>query len=268
MDGLRISELAHRVGVSTSTVRYYERIGLVPVPNRTASGYRDYDARAEARLLFITRGKRMGLSLEEIAELMTIWDGTNCGATKDRLVGLLDDKCAEIAEQIRELQSFETQLADVQASITASPTPDTCDTDLGCCAPELRDVDVTIGIPRSTARFEVVVGEPVPIACTLSATERPGREAALKSLLTNVASCDRTKRSLRLRFKPDDDIESQVEALTAQESECCAFLTFETRRDTAELIWEITAPSDVADIVLDEFAALVPDHLTRRACQR
>jgi hypothetical protein len=49
---------------------------------------------------------------------------------------------------------------------------------------------------------------------------------------------------------------------------CCAFLTFETRCDTAELIWEITAPSDEADIVLDEFAALLPNHLTRRVRQR
>src|SRR5882724_72163 len=102
MDGLRISELAERAGVSTSTVRYYERIGLVPMPSRTPSGYRAYDPQAEARLLFITRAKRMGLSLEEIGELMTIWDGTNCGATKDRLVSLLDAKRAEIAAQIRE----------------------------------------------------------------------------------------------------------------------------------------------------------------------
>src|SRR4051794_4472439 len=47
MDGLRISQLASRAGVSTSTVRYYERIGLVPMPTRTSSGYRAYDADAE-----------------------------------------------------------------------------------------------------------------------------------------------------------------------------------------------------------------------------
>ena len=73
MDGLRISELARRVGVPTSTVRYYERIGLVPGPARSSSGYRIYDADAATRLLFITRAKRLGLSLEAITELVGIW---------------------------------------------------------------------------------------------------------------------------------------------------------------------------------------------------
>src|SRR5947209_6978872 len=50
MDGLRISELAGRAGVATSTVRYYERVGLMPGPERTASGYRSYGRDAETRL--------------------------------------------------------------------------------------------------------------------------------------------------------------------------------------------------------------------------
>ena len=56
---MKISELAERTGVSASTVRYYERTGLVPPPARTPSGYRSYDEDAEARLLFVTRAKRM-----------------------------------------------------------------------------------------------------------------------------------------------------------------------------------------------------------------
>ena len=260
MDRLRISQLAERAGVSTSTVRYYERIGLVPMPNRTPSGYREYDPQAEARLLFSTRGKRMGLSLDEIAELMAIWDGTNCGATKDRLVSLLENKRAEIAEQIRELRSFERQLVEVQVSIAASPTPDTCDTDLGCCAPELHDVAVTVSIPlRVRGSKGEVLNEPIPIACTLSASERPDREAAISSLFSKVVGWDRTSRSLQLRFAPTDDIERQVDILTAQESACCAFLTFGTRHENDELVWDITAPSDEADVVIDEFAALLPE---------
>jgi DNA-binding transcriptional MerR regulator len=112
MDGLRISELAAQAGVPTSTVRYYERVGLLPVPERSSSGYRTYDDRAEARLLFITRGKRLGLSLDEIAELVAIWDGTNCGATQERLSALLAAKRVEIADRIRELEHFADQLAD------------------------------------------------------------------------------------------------------------------------------------------------------------
>jgi len=57
---MRISELADTVGVPASTVRYYERVGLLAAPARTASGYRDYDDDAASRLLFITRSRRMG----------------------------------------------------------------------------------------------------------------------------------------------------------------------------------------------------------------
>lgn len=260
MDGLRISQLADRAGVSTSTVRYYERIGLVPMPNRTPSGYREYDRQAEARLLFITRGKRMGLSLEEIAELMAIWDGTNCGATKDRLVALLDAKRAEIAEQIRELRSFEEQLADVQRTVAGSPTPSTCDTDLECCAPELHDVSVTVAIPlRVRGSKGDLVSEPIPIACTLTAGERPAREAAFASLFENVVGWQRTPRSIQLRFSSTPAIEEQVEALTAQESACCAFLSFGTRYEDDQVVWEIAAPSDEAALMIDEFAALLPE---------
>lgn len=259
MDGLRISELAERAGVSTSTVRYYERIGLVPVPARTPSGYRAYDPQAEARLLFITRGKRMGLSLEEIAELMAIWDGTNCGATKERLVSLLDVKRGEIAAQIRELRSFERQLDEVQQSIAGTPTPDACGPDLECCAPELRDVAVALSIPTSEhAREGAAVSESIPIVCTLTATERPDREAALTSLFAHVLGWDRTNRSVQLRFAATPTIEEQVRSLTEQESACCAFLSFATRRDHDELVWEITAPTDEVDVVLDEFTALIP----------
>jgi hypothetical protein len=49
---VRISELADHVGVASSTVRYYERVGLLAAPARTASGYRDYDETDAARLLF------------------------------------------------------------------------------------------------------------------------------------------------------------------------------------------------------------------------
>jgi DNA-binding transcriptional MerR regulator len=65
---VRISELADRVGVPTSTVRYYERIGLLYAPARTGSGYRAYDEDSATRLLFVTRARRLGLSCDQIAE--------------------------------------------------------------------------------------------------------------------------------------------------------------------------------------------------------
>lgn len=98
-----ISELADRVGVPTSTVRYYERIGLLGAPARTGSGYRAYDEESATRLLFVTRARRLGLSCDQITDLLPVWDGTNCAAAGERVGRLIDDKKAEIAARIAEL---------------------------------------------------------------------------------------------------------------------------------------------------------------------
>ena len=134
--GVRISELADRVGVAASTVRYYERIGLLTEPARTPSGYRDYGDDTAARLLFISRARRMGLSCEQILDLLPIWDGTNCAAAHERVSQLIDDKQAEIAQRVAELQEFALQLDTVRAALDASPPPQACRTDLSCCVPE------------------------------------------------------------------------------------------------------------------------------------
>jgi len=133
---VRISELADRVGIPTSTVRYYERIGLVANPERTPSGYRDYDDNAANRLLFISRARRMGLTCEQIAEVLPIWDGVSCGPAHEQIVRLVGAKRAEIADRIRELERFAEQLDEVGAVLASSPPPAQCRTDLTCCVPE------------------------------------------------------------------------------------------------------------------------------------
>ena len=146
---MRISELADTAGVPASTVRYYERVGLMALPSRTASGYRDYDQEAAARLLFIARARRMGLSCEQITSLVPIWAGTNCGAAQDRVGRLIEEKQAEIAERIAELEQFAAQLAEAGAALDAEPPPQACRADLTCCVPETSGVPVAIELrPR------------------------------------------------------------------------------------------------------------------------
>jgi DNA-binding transcriptional MerR regulator len=137
---VRISELAEQAGVATTTVRYYERIGLLASPDRTASGYRDYDGDDAARLLFISRARRIGLSCEQIADLLPIWNGTDCSAAHQRVRELIVDKQAEIAERIAELAAFSEQLSSVQVTLDATPPPGACRTDLSCCMPDAGDV--------------------------------------------------------------------------------------------------------------------------------
>ncbi len=144
MNQMRISEVADRVGIPTSTVRYYERVGLIPGPARTASGYRAYDDAAEARLLFITRGKRLGLTLDEVRDLMVVWDGTNCSATQTRMAELVAMKRADIVTRIHELEQFVEQLDAAHAELSARSGPETCSGDLQCCAPGMPDRPVAL----------------------------------------------------------------------------------------------------------------------------
>jgi len=133
--GVRIAELADQVGVPTSTVRYYERIGLLDDPQRTASGYRDYDDAAAARLLFITRARTMGLTCEQIIDLLPIWGGANCGAAHERVTQLIEAKQTELTERIGELERFLVQLDGVRQALDEAPPPPACRTDLSCCVP-------------------------------------------------------------------------------------------------------------------------------------
>jgi DNA-binding transcriptional MerR regulator len=133
---MRIAELADRVGIPTTTVRYYERIGLLPPPGRTPAGYRDYDDDAASRLVFIARARKMGISCDQITELLPVWGGANCGAAHQRVSELVEAKAAEIAARIAELEAFAAELASVRQTLDTAPPPSACRTDLSCCMPE------------------------------------------------------------------------------------------------------------------------------------
>ena len=71
---MKISEAAAARGCHLETIRYYERSGLMPAPARTASGYREYSPTEVDRLRFISRGRELGFSLEEIRSLLSLDD--------------------------------------------------------------------------------------------------------------------------------------------------------------------------------------------------
>ncbi len=108
MSQLTVSKLADRAGTSADTVRYYERIGLLPEPDRTASGYRMYDDDAVERVRFIKYSQRFGLRLEEIGELLEIREKglCPCGHTRtllERRLTQLDDDMAAMASLRRDI---------------------------------------------------------------------------------------------------------------------------------------------------------------------
>lgn len=78
----------------------------------------------------------MGISCEQITEMIPIWGGTDCVAAHERVGRLIRDKQAEIAVRIAELQDFAAQLDTVRLALESSPPPPACETDLSCCVPE------------------------------------------------------------------------------------------------------------------------------------
>ena len=97
---------------------------------RTASGYRLYDEQGLARLAFIARAKQLGCSLEEIADLVGVWEGERCGPVQKQLHDLVTEKLAEAQRQIDELSAFRDQLHHAAGQLTApapdGPCSDTC----------------------------------------------------------------------------------------------------------------------------------------------
>lgn len=109
-DGLTIGDLAERAQVSRDTLRFYERKRLLPAPRRTASGYRLYGEDDAARVGFIRRAQAMGLTLEDIQELLrarTLDTPEQCRKVASRL----RSRIAAVDEKLAELRAFRAELA-------------------------------------------------------------------------------------------------------------------------------------------------------------
>jgi DNA-binding transcriptional MerR regulator len=109
-----ISALATTVGMKADTLRYYERVGLLPRPSRSASGYRVYDENATERLQFIGAAKRMGLRLADIKELLEVRDRGQCPCGHTDV--LVDRRLAEVEAEIEQLVAVRRQLRALKRS--------------------------------------------------------------------------------------------------------------------------------------------------------
>lgn len=120
--GLQRAGLARRTNCNLETIRYYEKIGLMPDPPRGASGYRLYDEGHVGRLRFILRARELGFTIEEIRGLLHLIDGGNqtCAEVKART----EKHLADVQEKIRDLQRIERVLATTAASCSGDEVPE------------------------------------------------------------------------------------------------------------------------------------------------
>jgi len=115
-------ELARRTGCNLETVRYYEKIGLMPDPGRAANGYRQYDARHEGRLRFISRGRELGFSIDGIKGLLDLVDRRklSCADVKTIACHHLDD----VRKKIADLRRIERVLAETTRCCNGDEVPE------------------------------------------------------------------------------------------------------------------------------------------------
>ena len=111
---MKIGELAQRAGVGIDTVRYYERQGLLPAPQRQASGYRRYEEGDVQRLCFVRRAKALGFTLVEIRDLLEL-----SGPRADDMAGMKAaaiEKLADVEARVAELNRIREGLESLVAS--------------------------------------------------------------------------------------------------------------------------------------------------------
>lgn len=115
---LRIGALAAEFGLNPKTIRFYEEIGLLPEPARSATGYRLYGAADRERLHFIIKAKRVGFTLEEIAGVFALQGHGKqpCG----HVMELLDEKVRATDAQLHALLDYRERLLQVRTAATAT----------------------------------------------------------------------------------------------------------------------------------------------------
>lgn len=104
---LQIGEIAARAKVSVDTIRYYERLKLLPSAPRTSSGYRVFSPKAIMQIRFIKQAQELGFSLDEIRGLLTFGGAEECERVRD----LLRLKLSEMDERIKKMKAFRKLLA-------------------------------------------------------------------------------------------------------------------------------------------------------------
>lgn len=107
-------KLAQRTGCNIETVRYYEKVGLIPEPARSEAGYRLYTEEHEKRLRFILRAKELGFTPGSIRNLLTISDAGD-EYTRAEVKTLTETHIEDISDKIRDLQKLKKQLNQISS---------------------------------------------------------------------------------------------------------------------------------------------------------
>lgn len=122
MPTLTIGGLSKRSRCNVETIRYYERVGLMPPPPRSTGGHRLYEKPHVQRLTFIRRSRELGFPLQEIRDLLALVDGG--GLTCEQVKAITIGHAREVRRKIDDLRRMERVLRDVAARCDGGESPD------------------------------------------------------------------------------------------------------------------------------------------------
>jgi DNA-binding transcriptional MerR regulator len=254
MTTMRISQLAERSGVPATTLRYYESAGLLSA-DRTPSGYRTYGEDAVTRLAFIGSAKHLGLPLDEIGELLEVWESGACADVKADLRPRVAARLADAEHRLTGLRAFTASLHDVLKHLDALPArQDRCDADCGFpSGPHEVHATTTAGTTWRDHRAPEPPGadEP-PIACSLSGDGVVERVAEWRGVVGDGRVVE-IEGGLRVTLPADRA--AAVAELAAAEQRCCPFFDFRLCFDGDVVHLEARAPADAAGLIDELFAA-------------
>ncbi|WP_455752773.1 MerR family transcriptional regulator [Streptomyces cinereoruber] len=247
---MRISQLAERSGVAATTLRFYESAGLLPA-GRTPAGYRLYGEDALARLAFIGAAKHLGLALEEIGELLGVWEAGACRDVKADLRPRIAARLAQARSRAAELAAFTDSLHMALEHLDALPDrASPCDPDCGFLAPPVSTatasspVDVVLAPRGETAEAEA--WRSAPVACSLTGDGLHEQAAQWHEALDGAVRAA-VPDGLRLTLPADRTV--RVTELAAAEQQCCPFFDFRLHLDGSRLHLEVRAPADGAGLL-------------------
>lgn len=241
MTTYRISQLAERVGLRATTLRFYEQAGLLTA-QRSGSGYRLYDDDAIERLGFISSGKQLGLPLDDIRDLLRVWEDGLCTDVRQRLRPMMLARIAEAEQRAAELDAFTDRLRQALAEIDGPARPGRCDPGCGCLQQAPTSVPVELQ-PRRP--------DPEPIACTLNGTDLAERIGQWQQLLVQAHQREAIDGGLRIHL-PATSV-GPIAELAAAEQQCCSFFDFTLHLSGGELRLEVRAPEHAAPLLADVF---------------
>jgi MerR family mercuric resistance operon transcriptional regulator len=119
---MRRGELAQQSGCNIETVRFYERLGLLPAPPRTAGGHRDYAPEHLRRLMFIRRSRELGFTLDEVRSLLALVGGGDWTCAEVRAMTL--EHLADVRRKIADLEKLGRVLEDMTAQCAGGALPE------------------------------------------------------------------------------------------------------------------------------------------------